>query len=191
MTVKTTVQVDDRDLQEALSRLAGLGEDPGDLLRALGDDLVDKVKLGFVTSTDPYGIPWAPPVLRPGGKPLVDGGHLRDSISASVSGDTLTVGTNYGPLPSGGTIAGVHQFGATIEPKAGEFLVFAGGDGFLVMKRKVTIPARRIFPLDGLPPQWTTDLLADMRAQVEAKWGGGGSAGGASRDARGRFIRRP
>lgn len=172
MTI-TRIEIDDRGVQEAFDRLIALGEDPDSLLKAIGGQMEANVKLGFMTGTDPYGIPWAPLKIR-AGQPLRDKGDLMRSVSYKVEGNEVVIGTNYGQLPSGGSIAAVHQFGMVIEPKqAGGRLVFPGPDGMLIFARKVTIPARRMFPLDGLPAAWGDDLLVTLRAAAVDAWDGG------------------
>ena len=192
--VKTII--DDHELREALARVGALDSPGGPLLQALGDDLVELVRQGFVTGTDPYGIPWAPLKVRVG-RPLRDKGHLMDSITSKVEDNSVVVGTNYGPLADGKSVAGVHQFGATIVATGKSWevtrhsyrtgqttssmqpgkLVFAGPDGRLIFAQKVTIPARRMFPLDGMPPQWSSDLLETAREHVEGVWGNSPSHG--------------
>jgi len=99
--------------------------DPAEMLDEIGQALVSSTTLRFKRSVDPAGMPWleladATKTERRGStpKPLVDRGHLRDSITHRVSGDEVVVGTNmiYGAI---------HQFGG----KAGR-------------GKKVTIPAR-------------------------------------------------
>ena len=64
----------------------------------------------------------AGPGLRGGGT-LTDTGRLRASISRSVSGPEVAVGTNL-------VYAAIHHFGGTIVPKeAGGVLAFTGADG--------------------------------------------------------------
>ncbi len=43
---------------------------------------------------------------------------------------------------SGSVYAAIHEYGGTIEPRNGEFLVFQGADGRLVFARSVEIPER-------------------------------------------------
>jgi phage gpG-like protein len=91
----------------------------------------------------------------------VDRGNLRDSIDYQVSGgDTVEIGTNYGRLPSGGSVAAVHQFGATIRPRRGRHLIFTPrGFTHPIFARQVTIPARPFLPMSGLPQDWEEDIV--------------------------------
>lgn len=138
--------------QQALRALRRLGEnaerlEPG--LRAVGQAIRSHVLLGFRTGTDPYGSPWLPLKLRQG-RPLVDTGRLRSSITYRVVGNTVTIGTNLVHAP-------VHQFGATIRAKSAPFLVFQGG-GMWFRKKQVTVPARPFFPDRGLPDAWADSV---------------------------------
>jgi len=135
-------------------------------LAALGRVIVNRVRLGFRSGLDPYGMPWAAPILREG-QPLVDTGRLRSSISSAVQGNEVVVGTNliYAPI---------HQFGGVIFPKKGKYLAFprrgsaAGAKASgLILAKSVTIPARRFLPLTGsgqvqLPAEWAASGLAAM-----------------------------
>jgi phage gpG-like protein len=135
-------------------------------LAALGRVIVNRIRLGFRSSIDPYGKPWAAPVLRQG-QPLIDTGRLRSSITSQVQGQEVVVGTNliYAPI---------HQFGGLILPKKGKFLVFPRGGSAAgekpngkVFARKVYIPQRRFMPLNDvgqveLPASWAVTGLDAM-----------------------------
>lgn len=62
-------------------------------LGSIGRSILTKVQLGFRTSQSPWGLPWKPITHRKG-KPLVDTGRLRSSMSYAVKGDTVQIGTN-------------------------------------------------------------------------------------------------
>lgn len=147
-------EINDSAVIEAFNRLLKMGQQPAEMLDAVGSVLETKVRLGFRTSTDPYGRAWAPLTSR-AGKPLLKTGvHFLSSISYKVEGDTLTVGSNF-------RYARTHQFGATITPKTKQALSFIV-NGQRVFARKVTIPARPVFPLSGLPPAWRDDVVAEL-----------------------------
>lgn len=76
----------------------------------------------------------------------------------------MEIGTHYGRLPGGGSIAAVHQFGATIRPVASPFLVFKPkGFKHPIFARQVTISARPFLPTEGLPEEWEADILAMLK----------------------------
>lgn len=178
------IDIDDRAVTEAFNRLLAIGEDPRQALDPVGRVLKTKTQLGFATGTDPYGRQWAPLKARQG-QPLRDKGHFMNSIDYQVEGDSVVVGTNL-------SYAATHQFSAVIEPKPGKFwqtqhtsvgkrgprqftvtqpakLAFMV-NGKLVFANKVTIPAREIFPLEGLPQDWSDDALQAIRDVIDRAW---------------------
>jgi len=186
--MRAKVEINDGALGAALNRLVGIGENPRPALDVIGRLFKSKVQLGFATGTDPYGRPWKPLKFRQG-QPLRKDGQLMGSVDYAIEGNSVVIGTNmeYAPL---------HQFGGTIEPKPGRFwkysyqtigrrgprtvnvtrpalLVFPGPDGKLIFAKKVTIPARPFFPLDGLPQDWTDDAIAELRDVIGNAWRGG------------------
>src|SRR5438445_7278352 len=75
------------------------------LANAPAEEAVTLAQLGFRESRDPYGKPWAPLKLRVGGKPLLDRGRLRSSITKSdVTASGFRLGSNL-------IYARVHQYG--------------------------------------------------------------------------------
>lgn len=158
------IEVRDQEVTAALSRVIALGEDPSPVLDALGRQVKTNVQLGFVAGTDPYGRPWAPLKLR-SGQPLRDKGHLMNSIDYQAEGNSVVIGTNMSYAPT-------HQFGATIEAKPGKRLVFMGPGNALIFAKKVTIPARPMFPTEGLPPQWRDDLTGVIGDMMRRAWRG-------------------
>lgn len=55
-----TIQLDDRQLQEALARLRQRLADLTPVMQDIGEELLDRAKQRFATSTGPDGRPWAP-----------------------------------------------------------------------------------------------------------------------------------
>ena len=160
------IEVDDRQVIDALDRLRQAASDLTPVMKSIGEDLVETIRLGFRDSTDPWGRPWQPlsaltlAMRRGGSKPLMDTGSLRNSISHQANATSVTVGTNdlRGP---------VHQFGAVIKPKKGKYLSFGRGTVWAMLKQS-TIPARPFMPIRGgradLPPGWQeqiTDTIGD------------------------------
>jgi phage gpG-like protein len=92
-------------LRALVGQLADLGEGlPPELPRAMADEALSLVQMGFRTSSDPYGVPWAPPKGR-AGQPLRDTGRLAGSFTSKVTSDGFSVGSNvaYAPYHQGGT----------------------------------------------------------------------------------------
>lgn len=133
-----------RQARKVFRRLAKMGADPGELLEAIGQTLVEgAVRRLSETNVGPDGVPW--PVSRraafAGGRTQFKTGMagLAGSIQARALPNAVEVGS---PL----VYAAQRQFGGTIEAKPGRFLVFdaldEGGNPIKVFARKVTQPAR-------------------------------------------------
>jgi phage virion morphogenesis protein len=165
------VAVRDADLRQALRRLTAKG-DAGLVqacLKNIGLAVVKQTRRHFEQQRDPEGQAWAP--LNPdyakgkrGTKILEEqgmAGGLEGSITSVVHPGYVEIGTNkvYGAI---------HQFGGTIRPRSGEFLVFKLG-GKTVLARKVTIPAR---PYLGLSPQDKAELLDIVEDHIVEIWNG-------------------
>jgi len=161
------IEVDDREVVEALNRLIEIGEHPAPALSAVGRVLKTRIQEGFQSGTDPTGRPWAPLKSRRG-QPLRDKGHLMNSIDYNVEGNSVEVGTNRAYAP-------VHQFGAKIEAKAGKVLRFFV-EGRPVFVKRVTIPARPFLPTERLPEEWGNDALDAIGERVRAGWDGSGTS---------------
>ena len=147
------IEINDQAVLAAFNRLLRAGEQPAPWLNAVGRVLKTRVQMGFHTGADPYGRPWKPLTSRQG-QPLRDTGRLMNSVTCQVQGNTVVIGTNVKYAPP-------HQFGATIVPKTKPALKFMV-NGRWVSVKKVTIPARPMFPLNGLPPLWSEDVLAEL-----------------------------
>lgn len=158
------IEVDDRQVVDALGRLRGTGEDLGPALAAVGRVIKSNIQEGFISGTAPDGRPWAPLKSR-SGAPLRDKGHLMGSIDYQVDGNSVVVGTNR-------EYAHVHQFGATIKPVRGRFLRFFV-EGRPVFVKQVTIPARPFLPEQALPQEWGTESLEAIAAVCRRAWDGG------------------
>jgi phage virion morphogenesis protein len=167
--IKVTVR--DAELREAMRRLQMKG-DAGLVqacLKNIGIAVVKQTRRHFDQQRDPEGQAWAP--LNPdyakgkrGTKILEEhgmAGGLEGSITSAVHPGYVEIGTNkiYGAI---------HQFGGTIRPKSGDFLVFKLG-GKTVFARKVTIPAR---PYLGLSAQDKTELLDIVEDYIVEIWNG-------------------
>ena len=144
-------------------------------LEAFARVLRTRIQLGFRMARSPWGAPWrklAPGVSRQG-QPLRNTGRLYGSIGVRRTGNGITVGTNL-QIPGRSTSLGaVHQFGMTIRPKNGKFLVWTPpGRKGLVFAEEVTIPARPFMPIRpsgqvDLPPDWARSALSAMARALE------------------------
>lgn len=136
--------------------------------------LQTRIKMGFRTSKSPDGVQWKAlnPKLTRTGQPLVNTGHLRDSVLSRRDGDAVIVGTNLRVPHGSASLGAVHQFGAVIVPVKAKLLAWHGpGKGFFFAK-KVTIPARPFMPMDAagqvhLPPEWAQSALTAMAKALQ------------------------
>ena len=93
---------DDSQWQTALDSLQRVGADLSRPLREVGEYLVSETTERFKVGKAPDGSAWSAP--QRGGTPLVDHGHLRDSVTYAVRHGEVMVG-------SGMVYAAIHQFG--------------------------------------------------------------------------------
>lgn len=208
---KVSIEVLASQVEAQLKAMQAAGADMRPAWSAVGNALVNRIRLGFRMSRDPWGVPWhpikwrAPRVVyksvkvagptQPGqkavvryerkrnasgklvltkvgqkqvaanaagtpGKALVDTGRLRASILADVDASGVEVGTNV-------RYARVHQFGKTILPKRGPFLIFPGPSGEMIFAKRVTIPARPFMPVNragqlSLPTTWAANITRTL-----------------------------
>lgn len=137
---------------EHLSGLVDAINDPSPLLAELGEYGLRSTRARFKTQTAPDGIAWA--ALQPWyqkekrrnkNRILTLNGYLRGQMTWQLVGDrTVEIGSN---LP----YAAVHQFGATIKPRAAKVLMFRGH-----VAKSVTIPAR---PYLGLSDEDRSEIV--------------------------------
>ena len=137
---------------EHLSGLVDAINDPSPLLAELGEYGLRSTRARFKTQTAPDGTAWA--ALQPWyqkdkrrnkNRILTLNGYLRGQMTWQLVGDrTVEIGSN---LP----YAAVHQFGATIKPRAAKVLMFRGHAA-----KSVTIPAR---PYLGLSDEDRSEIV--------------------------------
>ena len=83
-----------------------------------------------------------------GKKILTDSGRLQNSISYRASGRSLVIGTNL-------IYARIHQEGGVIKAKRARALMIPLGNGRVIFRKRVVIPAR---PYLLIKPQDPTDI---------------------------------
>lgn len=138
---------------EHLSGLVAALNDPSPLLKEISEAVVLRsTRERFKTQTAPDGTAWA--ALQPWyqkekqrnkNRILTLNGYLRGRMTWQFVGDrTVEIGSN---LP----YAAVHQFGATIKPRAAKVLMFRGH-----VAKSVTIPAR---PYLGLSDEDRSEIV--------------------------------
>lgn len=112
-----TITVQGQAVQLALQALGERAANLGPVLSAIGQDITARAKARFDASAGPDGQTWAPKKHPNGRKTLVgETGDLRRQIISSVAGNQLQV-------TAGAPYAAIHQFGGTINKKAGQVTV--------------------------------------------------------------------
>ena len=183
-----TVSVTDASAIDALDRLIAFGEDPEPALMGIGEKMLEFTKARFVSSTDPYGNPWAPNsdttlrrALLRSGKNFTKKGSLSkrgtdylagkkpligESRSLSTQFSRTVVGSALVTVSSLMVYAATQQFGA----KQGQF----GRDSRNHPIPWGDIPARPFFPdpARGLPDPLQQDISAVLRIALQnsARW---------------------
>lgn len=129
-------------MTDALDRIAAIGRNPENVLRALGHIMLTSTRHRIEQQVDPEGRPFEPlnPVyaLTKEGPGILRGPDfnkgLYGSLTAQATGNVLRWGSNK-------VYANVHQFGAVIQPKKNNYLSFEMG-GRLFHVDSVHVPAR-------------------------------------------------
>ena len=137
---------------EHLSGLVDAINDPSPLLAELGEYGLRSTRARFKTQTAPDGTAWTAlrrwyqKEKRPNqNRILTLNGYLRGQMTWQLVGDRMVeIGSN---LP----YAAVHQFGATIKPRAAKVRMFRGH-----VAKSVTIPAR---PYLGLSDEDRSEIV--------------------------------
>ncbi len=143
MITDLSAQVNTGKIEKLLDIVQQLPGHPGfnPVLNALGQRIKSRVQLGFRNSKDPWGNEWSP-LLHRDGKPLVDTGRLRSSITYfHPDQSSVIVGTNL-------DYAAIHQFGSD------------------------KIPRRPFMPLDEngdakLPDNWEKSVLNAINQHIK------------------------
>lgn len=99
------------------------------------------------------------------GKPLIDTGRLRSSITYQADKDGVDVGTSLRQ-------AKLQHFGGKILPKNAQLLAFPGPGGGIVFSKGTVIPARPFMPINpqgqlALPPSWSKGILGELAKHLE------------------------
>lgn len=161
MPVSIRVQADLGESQGALRAISRAIGSPGPLMAISGAILENNIRERFVYGRGPFGIPW--PVsrraARDGGRTLIDSGGIVNSLTHEATETRVEVGIIAKTRSA--KFAYVHQFGATITPKNGPYLIFRGADGKLIFAKSVTIPARPFIGIDDLDRQELTEAWED------------------------------
>lgn len=158
-SLRFDVEIDDSRAVAAINAI-GFLRNPQRVLDRIGNDLTEEVRLGFANGRGPNGEVWPAPKFRKG-QPLRDTGRLMNSITHRTGPDYIEIGTSV-------KYAAIQQFGGTIRPKRGKFLVFKPkGSANPIFAREVTIPARPFLPVKRLPAAWLDVIVSRVNAAIE------------------------
>lgn len=151
------IRINSKEIEQALGEVMGKIAHPAQLMESIGTALSSVTAQNFQAQGRPKWLGLQRPgEKRKGGMILQDSGRLRDSVVASHTDNSVTIGTNV-------VYAAIHQFGGqtkahTILPKNGKALKFNGRFAKKVNHPGSKIPARPFLPMtkDGeLQPEAT------------------------------------
>lgn len=150
---RITVEVHDAGAIAGIENLAARLRNTRVLLDSIGAYLETVTDRRFERERAPDGAPWKPSrrALDEGGQTLTKSSRLRRSITRRVSDRELQVGTNA-------VYAAIHQFGGTIRPRKGRFLVFGPKDD-RTFARSVSMPARPFLGIDDRDRNRIRDIV--------------------------------
>lgn len=153
------------EARQVLQRYRDVCDNPRPLMETAAGILENSTRDRFFEQHGPGGIPWPPSrrALAQGGRTLIDKGGLVSSVTSRAMDNRVEWGI-MAKTPSA-KFAASHQFGVTIRPKKGPFLIFRGADGHLIFTRSVTLPPR---PFLGVDENDRADLREAWVAQLEA-----------------------
>jgi phage gpG-like protein len=137
------------EIQALLKQIQDTGTNTQPVMRALGEIIRNDTMDSFESKTSPFGQSW-----KPSEHNLRDSGRLA-SFNVSSTKYTANVYTSV-------AYGAIHQFGGTIKPKNGKYLMFKGKDSRFAKVTQVTIPARPFMPVNAsgeLAPKTKESLI--------------------------------
>ena len=160
------IKVDSRQAEALLTAAIARVASPADLMATVGATLTSVTAQNFLAQGRPGWLGLTrPSARRQGGMILQDSGRLRDSIAATNTANSVTIGTNL-------VYAAIHQLGGTtrphvILPKNKQALAFNGRVVKKVNHPGSKIPARPFLPVDHngeLQPEAGAAIEVDVSA---------------------------
>lgn len=152
--VQLRVELDDKQAQGALKKLAAAGGDMTPVMRDIGEHLLNTTRERFNAQQSPGGTPWAPLSAatkarkrRNRNKILTERGFLRGNLAYRADATSVVIGS-----PS--IYAGTHQFGA----EKGAFGTASSGHPI----PWGTIPARPFLGLSDDDSDEVTSLVTEF-----------------------------
>jgi len=142
------------------------------LARAIGNEALFQIQVGFQQRKDPYNLAW-PAKKIPDGRPPLSGptGRLRAGWYLKYAGpDAVIVGNRqrYAAFQSGTGVYG--PTGQPIKPKGGKALSFKVGGRRFAFKSVRGAPPRLMVPRKGeLPFTWNRAITAAAREYMRER----------------------
>lgn len=156
------------------SRIAKAGSNASmrGLARAVGNEALFQIQVGFSTQTDPYGLPWAKKVI-PDGNPPLTGAKRKLRVGwylMYVGPDAVIIGNRqrYAAFQSGTGIYG--PTGQPIKPRGGKVLAFGVGGRRFAFRSVRGAPPRLMVPRKGeMPFTWNRAITVVAREFMRAR----------------------
>lgn len=157
--ISLDVRINDLDLQRGLRARFRAASDLSPAMDEIGEMLVSSVIERFEREEDPDGKPWekSARASAEGGQTLTDTAILKGSITH----DTHSFHVDVGSVEK---YSAIHQFGGTIRPTNGEWLLFQV-QGKWCMVREVEMPQRAYL---GINAQDNARAIAILARHLEA-----------------------
>ena len=172
-----TVEIQDEQVRAALKALAARVQNMQPVLQAIGEDIVERTKHRFDTSTGPDGVAWKPNsaatldmlAARLGKSYRKKSGDLNSKGEARVAGKKPLIGESGDLRRQIVARADAHAVTIHSTPVYAAIQQFGGKTG---RGRKVTIPARPFLPVrqdETIYPQEQALILQELNAYLAGR----------------------
>ncbi|HHW53379.1 MAG TPA: virion morphogenesis protein [Acinetobacter towneri] len=154
--VAITIKADSSPIEAIFARLNQFNADKSKLFDEIGAGLVFSVQDRFFTGRDVDGNPWKMSwrAKLQGGQTLRDTGRLMNSYTHNVLANGVEVGTNVEYAP-------YLHYGATIQPKNGQYITFAVAGQYRKVKQSV-LPPRTQLGINADNEEMVLDIVGDF-----------------------------
>ncbi|MCO8059137.1 phage virion morphogenesis protein [Acinetobacter towneri] len=156
MAFAIIIKADSSPIEAIFARLNQFNADKSKLFDEIGAGLVFSVQDRFFTGRDVDGNPWKMSwrAKLQGGQTLRDTGRLMNSYTHNVLVNGVEVGTNVEYAP-------YLHYGATIQPKNGQYITFAVAGQYRKVKQSV-LPPRTQLGINADDEEMVLDIVGDF-----------------------------
>ena len=156
MAFAITIKADSSPIEAIFARLNQFDADKSKLFDEIGSGLVFSVQDRFFTGHDVDGNPWKMSwrAKLQGGQTLRDTGRLMNSYTHNVLANGVEVGTNVEYAP-------YLHYGATIQPKNGQYITFAVAGQYRKVKQSV-LPPRTQLGINADDEEMVLDIVGNF-----------------------------